>query len=150
MEAIEQQVRALLRDNLLNLSLAIIISFAGLAALALVRTRTKIKDPILLWLGLFAAIYGIRQLAKNSLIPLTFAGPAEFWQPSDSIIVEGGRGIIGLGRIALVSGEPAASPKGPERRTRQGPADLARIGSAVRIRRAFDSRERARIVDHAG
>lgn len=80
MNPIEQSVRALLRENLLNLALAIIISFAGFAALALARTRTRGKEPILIWFGLFAAIYGIRQLAKNALIPLTIAGPDLFWQ----------------------------------------------------------------------
>ena len=69
----EQQIQMLLRENIAGLSLSTVILIAALAALTLWIARSTSKERILLWFGLLALVYGLRELARNPLIDLTFA-----------------------------------------------------------------------------
>jgi len=61
--------------DLAGLALATIIWMVGLAALVLAVSRRRSKDRILLWFGLFALMYGVRELAKDRLIYAAFGEP---------------------------------------------------------------------------
>lgn len=76
-----QQVQALLRANMLGLALSTVILVAAFVALALWIARTRSKERILLWFGLFALIYSLREFTKNPLIQLTFdiSGRSRDW-----------------------------------------------------------------------
>ena len=61
-----------LRGNLAGVSLSTVILAGALMALALWLWRSNFKERILLWFGLFALIYSIRELTKNELILMAF------------------------------------------------------------------------------
>jgi phosphoserine phosphatase RsbU/P len=70
-------VRSALRTNLPFIAVASIVLAAGIASIALSRLRSR--DRLLLWLGIFASMYGLRLFLQNDLIR-TAAGaePAVF------------------------------------------------------------------------
>lgn len=59
-------VRSALRLNLPFIAIGSIILAAGIASIALSRLRSR--DRLLLWLGMFASLYGSRLLLQNELI----------------------------------------------------------------------------------
>ena len=61
--------------DLIDFALAAIILAVGLAALTLAGIRRRSNDGILLWFGVFAAIYGFREGLKNPLAIVAFAEP---------------------------------------------------------------------------
>jgi sigma-B regulation protein RsbU (phosphoserine phosphatase) len=79
MTSFDQQVQALVRQNIAGLTLGVVILAVGIAALVLLRLRSRAGERILLWFGLLATLYGIRLLARNRLIELMFGGPVSFW-----------------------------------------------------------------------
>ena len=80
-DAVQQEIKMLLRGDIPALALGIGISVAGLSAAATHFLRSsKSKGRLLLWFGLFAGLYGLRMLAGTSVIWLLFEVPAEFWR----------------------------------------------------------------------
>lgn len=53
--------------DLVSFAIAIVISFAGLAAIVGHVLRPRPKDRLLLWFGLFSEIYGVRMFFKQTL-----------------------------------------------------------------------------------
>ncbi len=73
-------VRAALRGDVLDVILGILLSGAGVLALALFGNRSRRKDTALLWFGVFAGLCGIRLLAKASVVHFIMDPvPREFW-----------------------------------------------------------------------
>ena len=69
----------MLRENIFLFALCFLIVFAGLAGLAVWGTRRRPNERILLWFGLTALIYGVRELIKNPIILLTL-GISRYWR----------------------------------------------------------------------
>jgi len=68
----------MLRADALNLGLGILLVGVGAAAV-LAHARPLRRQRTLLWFGLFAALYGLRLLAKTRTFPLAFGLPPAFW-----------------------------------------------------------------------
>ena len=66
-------VRHSLRTDLPFFAMAALVLFAGISAIVLSRLRSR--DPLLLWFGVFASLYGIRLFLSNQL--LQFASGAD-------------------------------------------------------------------------
>src|SRR5579863_2691289 len=79
MTPFDQQVQALVRQNMAGLTLGVVILAVGITALVLLRLRSRAGERILLWFGLLATLYGIRLLARNRLIEVMFGGSVSFW-----------------------------------------------------------------------
>jgi sigma-B regulation protein RsbU (phosphoserine phosphatase) len=78
MDPAQQQVRILLQGEIVKLVLGIIISGAGLSALAVQLIRWKSRARLLLWFGLSASLYGLRILAETRAIESLFDAPPDF------------------------------------------------------------------------
>jgi phosphoserine phosphatase RsbU/P len=76
---LQQAAPALVPRNIADLFLASVILFVALAAMAVWLFRSRRKERILLWFGLLALIYGLRELIKNPLVRLTF-GITQYWR----------------------------------------------------------------------
>ena len=74
-----QQVQLLLRQNMAALVISLVCLLGALAALALWLGRSRLRERILLWFGLFALLYSVREVIRNPLIQLTFGIPPHFW-----------------------------------------------------------------------
>ena len=61
--------------SIVGVALAAVILTVGLAALVVTLFRRRWKDRSLLWFGLFAVVYGVRELAKNPLVQIASAEP---------------------------------------------------------------------------
>jgi sigma-B regulation protein RsbU (phosphoserine phosphatase) len=64
-------VRHSLRTELPLVGLATLVLFAGIAAIVLSRLRSR--DPLLLWFGVFASLYGARLFLANGLVQFASA-----------------------------------------------------------------------------
>jgi sigma-B regulation protein RsbU (phosphoserine phosphatase) len=67
----EAQVRAALRHDALNVTLAILFVAVGLAAVSIFRLRRQARPPELLWFGLFALLFGMRLLILTDTVRFT-------------------------------------------------------------------------------
>jgi phosphoserine phosphatase RsbU/P len=76
---LQQAASALVPRTIADFFLASVILFVGLAAAALWLFRSRRKDRILLWFGLLALIYGLREAFRNPLVRLTF-GITQHWR----------------------------------------------------------------------
>jgi sigma-B regulation protein RsbU (phosphoserine phosphatase) len=82
----EQQLRILLRGDMMGFVLSLLVLFVGFAALAIHLLRLKSKDWTLLWFGLFVLLYGLRSLSRHMIARALFDAPTGFWRYFDSII----------------------------------------------------------------
>jgi phosphoserine phosphatase RsbU/P len=69
-DAVQQQVKALVRGDLTAIVLGVIITVVGLSAIAVQLFRARSKNRLLLWFGLVAGLYGLRLLASTRTIHL--------------------------------------------------------------------------------
>jgi sigma-B regulation protein RsbU (phosphoserine phosphatase) len=67
----EAQVRAALRHDALNVTLAILFVAVGLAAVSVFRLRRHARSPELWWFGLFALLFGVRLLILADTVRFT-------------------------------------------------------------------------------
>lgn len=81
-----QQLREILRGDVAGFVFGLLTLFVGLAALAVQAMRRKSKDRVLLWFGLFIALYGLRALTRHAIPRLLFTFPAAVWDYAGSII----------------------------------------------------------------
>ncbi|MGA2589579.1 MAG: SpoIIE family protein phosphatase [Bryobacteraceae bacterium] len=80
------QLRNLLRGDIAGFVVSLIVLFVGLAALVVQLLRLKSKNRSLLWFGLFAALYGLRSIARHAITQALFDAPTSFWNYLDSVI----------------------------------------------------------------
>lgn len=80
------QLRNLLRGDIVGFVVSLIVLFVGLAALMVQLLRLKSKNRSLLWFGLFAALYGLRSIARHTITQALFDAPTAFWNYLDSIV----------------------------------------------------------------
>ena len=73
------QVTSMLRADFPSLALGIVITVAGLAVLAAYTLRSRNRSHLLLWLGCFALLYGVRVLVKTPTSELLFPRSRNFW-----------------------------------------------------------------------
>jgi phosphoserine phosphatase RsbU/P len=74
-----QVVNLALRTNLPFFAVACIILLGGGCSLALVRLRSR--DRLLLWVGVFSTLYGIRLFVENELVRDAFNSPGNEYIP---------------------------------------------------------------------
>jgi sigma-B regulation protein RsbU (phosphoserine phosphatase) len=80
MDFIPRQVfNATLRVNLPFFGIACVALLAGISALLLWRLRSR--DHLLLWVGVFSSLYGIRLLIENELVRDAFNAPGGEYRP---------------------------------------------------------------------
>lgn len=80
-DAVQQEIKMLLRGEIAPLGLGIVISVIGLSAIATHFLRgAKSKGQLLLWFGLFAGLYGLREIAGRQVTWLLFDVQAQFWR----------------------------------------------------------------------
>jgi signal transduction histidine kinase len=75
----EERVRAFLRQDAIGVALGIIFLTLGLAASIGLMRRRRTADPTMLWFGLFALLFGLRQLALTPTVRFTVGWPDAFW-----------------------------------------------------------------------
>lgn len=80
------QLRNLLRGDMVGFVVSLIVLFVGLFALAVQLLRLKSKNWSLLWFGLFAALYGLRSIARHAITQTLFDAPPSFWNYLDSVV----------------------------------------------------------------
>lgn len=74
-----RQVRASLRGDIGLLVLGIVITAAGLAAVAVYLLSSKPRERLLLWFSLFSGLYGVRLLSNTWTIQTLLGLPNNFW-----------------------------------------------------------------------
>ena len=80
MDSIPRQVvNATLRANLPFFGIACVALLAGISAVLLWRLRSR--DHLLLWVGVFSGLYGIRLFIENELVREAFNAPGGEYQP---------------------------------------------------------------------
>ena len=79
MDPAQQQLRILLRGEIVNFFIAVMITGAGFAALGVHLIRWKSRARLLFWFGLTAALYGLRLLAGTQAIQSLFDVGQDFW-----------------------------------------------------------------------
>lgn len=72
-------VSGMLRADVLHLGLGLLLVTVGLAAATSYVGRARSREPLLLWFGVFAFLYGARLLARTQAIPLLFDRRPLFW-----------------------------------------------------------------------
>ena len=72
--------------DFLSMALGIIITTTALALFALYLLRAKNRSPLLLWLGWFAFLYGIRVLVKTPTTELLIDLPQTYRHYAESVI----------------------------------------------------------------
>ncbi len=77
---IQEQVQMLLLGEAGALLLGTIISVAGLSAILVYCVRRKPRAGLLLWFGLIALLYGVRDLANLDTVHLLIGLPEIFWR----------------------------------------------------------------------
>src|SRR5262245_52499741 len=81
-------LRSLLRADALNIALGALLLLAGLISLAF-STRARFRRASLLWLGVFALMYGTRLLTRTTIVRLCFDVSPSFWDYADAAITYG-------------------------------------------------------------
>lgn len=76
----QQQMQALLLGDADNIIFGTIIFVAGLAAILVFCVRRKLEAGLLLWFGLIALLYGVRELANADTVRLLVDTPETFWR----------------------------------------------------------------------
>jgi type IV secretory pathway VirB2 component (pilin) len=78
--AVEQQVRALLRGDIAGFVLGVIITVIGLSALTIHLLRARSQNRLLLWFGVVTGLYGVRLLASTETIHLLVDATPVLWR----------------------------------------------------------------------
>ena len=76
-------LRAMLRADAVELVLGVLLMLTGLLTVALVGVLRQ-RVALLLWLGAFSLLYGIRLLVRTGVFRLYFDFSAEFWAYADA------------------------------------------------------------------
>ncbi len=74
-----EAVNAVLRESLPFVGIASVCLLMGVSALLLGRLRSR--DPLLIWVGLFSVLYGIRLLIENEAVRDAFNAPGSGFVP---------------------------------------------------------------------
>src|SRR5215510_1823933 len=78
--AVQQQVKTLLRGDIAAIVLGVILTVIGLSAITIHLFRARTKNRLLLWFGLFTGLYGLRLLASTQTINLLVDVTPLFWR----------------------------------------------------------------------
>ncbi len=82
----EEQVRAALRQDSLAVTLGVLFVALGFGAAAIFQLRTRGRDPIVLWFGLFSVLFGSRLLMLSGTVRFAAGLPDHYWfYPAASI-----------------------------------------------------------------
>jgi hypothetical protein len=79
-DAVQQQVKTALRGDILAIVIGVILTVIGLSAISIHLLRTRSQGRLLLWLGLFTGLYGVRLLASTETISLLVDVTPVFWR----------------------------------------------------------------------
>lgn len=80
------QAQSALRWQVAGLTVGVLILASGLIGLAFFLLRRKTGDRSLLFFGLFALLYGIRLIFRQTLFRSTVPAPARFWNYSELVV----------------------------------------------------------------
>ncbi len=75
----EDHVRAALRRDATHIALGVLFIAIGLAAASVFKLRTRNRDKIVLWFGVFALLFGVRLLALADTVRFATGVPDHFW-----------------------------------------------------------------------
>ncbi len=75
----EDHVRAALRRDAMHVALGVLFIAIGLAAASVFKVRTRNRDTIVLWFGLFALLFGVRLLALADTVRFATGVPDHVW-----------------------------------------------------------------------
>lgn len=87
-QAVQQQVKALLRGDITAIVLGVIITVIGLSAITIHLFRATSKNRLLLWFGLVAGLYGARLLGATQTIRLLIDVSPPQWRYVESGITQ--------------------------------------------------------------
>ena len=85
-DTVHAQMVQMVRADFASLALGILITAAGIAALAVYALRKPRDSKLLLWLGWFAFVYGIRVLLKTPVSELLIDLPETDWHFAEKIV----------------------------------------------------------------